>query len=82
MDTNHHSKKDIVAVRKNSDGDIEEVKFHDGTTASVEQAIEMAEEDLINHVNTGATRGENSHKTLRSDPDGDPSNNLDNLPGF
>lgn len=82
MDTDDNPKKDIVAVRKNSDGDIEEVKFHDGTTASVEEAIQMAEEDLINHVNTGATRGENSHKTLRSDPDGDSSNNLDNLPTF
>lgn len=77
-----NAKKDIVAVRKNGDGDIQEVKFNDGTTASVEQAIQMAEEDSINNVNTGATRGENSHKTLRSDPDGDPSNNLDNLPSF
>lgn len=76
------SKKEIVAVRKNGDGDIQEVQFNDGSTASVEQAIQMAEEDGIANVNTGATRGENSHKTLRSDPDGDPSNNLDNLPEF
>ncbi|HET7580185.1 MAG TPA: DUF3892 domain-containing protein [Bacillales bacterium] len=75
-------KKEIVAVRKNGDGDIQEVQFNDGSTASVAQAIQMAEEDLIANVNTGATRGENSHKTLRSDPDGDPTNNLDNLPGF
>lgn len=74
--------KDITAVRKNGDGDIQEVQFNDGTTASIEQAIQMAENGLINNVNTGATRGENSHKTLRSDPDGDPSNNLDNLPSF
>jgi hypothetical protein len=76
------SKKDITAVRKNGDGDIREVQFNDGTTASVEEAIQMAEEGVINNVNTGATRGENKHKTLRSDPDGDTSNNLDNLPSF
>jgi hypothetical protein len=76
------NKLQIVAVRKNGGGDITEVKFQNGQTASVEEAIQMAEQDLIEDVNTGATRGENKHKTLRSYPDGDPTNNLDNLPTF
>lgn len=76
------TKKTIVAVRKNGDGDIMEVKFDDGETADIEQAIQMAEQDLIENVNTGATRGENKHKTLRSNRDDDTSNNLDNLPTF
>jgi hypothetical protein len=75
-------KKSIVAVRKNADGEIEQVKFNDGQVSSVEDAIAMAEKDEISHVNTGATRGDNSHKTLRSDPDGDTANNLSNLPSF
>lgn len=81
----HHvdpNKLKIVAVRKDGDGDISEVKFQNGQTATVEEAIQMAEQDLIEDVNAGSTRGDNPHKTLRSYPDGDPSNNLDNLPPF
>ncbi|MET3196062.1 DUF3892 domain-containing protein [Gottfriedia sp. OAE603] len=80
----HHidpNKLQIVAVRKNGDGDISEVKFQNGETATIEQAIVMAEQDLIEDVNIGTTRG-HQHKTLRSYPDGDPSNNLSNLPSF
>lgn len=72
----------IVATRRDNDGDIEVVQFQNGQIASIEEAIQMAENDLIEDVNTGATRGENKHKTLRSYPDGDPTNNLDNLPTF
>lgn len=74
--------KEIVAVRKNGDGDITEVKFQDGTTVDISQAIAMAEQGAIKGVNTGATRGENRHKTLRGVADGIPENNLDNLPSF
>ncbi|MDF2534360.1 MAG: hypothetical protein K0R18_517 [Bacillales bacterium] len=76
------NKLKITAVRKDGRGDITEVQFQNGETASIEQAIQMAEQDLIEDVNTGATRGEDKHKTLRSYPDGDPTNNLDNLPTF
>jgi lantibiotic modifying enzyme len=76
------NKLQIVAVRKDNDGDISEVKFQNGETATIEQAIQMAEQDLIEDVNTGMTRGDDKHKTLRSYPDGDPSNNLGNLPSF
>lgn len=75
------TKKKIVAVSK-EEGNIKQVKFQDGEVVDIEKAIEMAEQDLIENVNTGLTRGENPHKTLRSNPDGDKSNNLDNLPQF
>lgn len=74
-------KKTIVAVHK-LHGNIKQVKFDTGEIVDIEQAIQMAEQGLINNVNTGATRGAHPHKTLRSNPDGDPSNNLDNLPEF
>lgn len=74
-------KKTIVAVSKFHDN-ISQVKFETGEILDIKEAIEMAEKDLINHVNTGGTRGDDPHKTLRSNPDGDPSNNLDNLPQF
>lgn len=73
------NKKRIVAVRKNN-GRIEAVKFQDGTTATIDQAIQMAEQGLIEDANVGRNR--QGEKTLRSYPDGDPSNNLDNLPLF
>lgn len=73
------NKKIISAVRY-SDGGISEVRFQDGTTADIAQAIGMAEAGLIEDVNTGRNR--EGQKTLRSYPDGDPSNNLSHLPRF
>ncbi|MNJ90072.1 hypothetical protein D3C87_76640 [compost metagenome] len=73
------NKLKIVAVKK--DGrNIQAVKFQNGEVADIQQAIQMAEQDLIEDVNTGSTR--DGGKTLRSYPDGDPTNNLDNLPTF
>lgn len=44
-----------MAVRKNGDRDISEVKFQKGETATIEQAIVMAEQDLIEDLNTCTT---------------------------
>lgn len=76
----------IVKVRKGkvakegNYGNIMEVMFDDGQTATIEQAIEMAENDQIEGVTTSHIRG--GKKLLRSLPDSDKSNNLDNLPEF
>ncbi|AMM44818.1 hypothetical protein SP15_019 [Bacillus phage SP-15] len=76
-----HSKQ-IVAVRRNG-RNISAVQFQDGSSVDVEEAIALAEEGYIEGVNTGTTRGsDGKQKTLRSYPDGDASNNLDNLPSF
>lgn len=72
--------KKIVAAVRYSDGGISAVRFQDGTTAEIGEAIGMAEAGLIEDVNTGKNR--EGQKTLRSYPDGDPSNNLSNLPRF
>lgn len=61
-------------------GSIEAVKFQNGQVVDVQTAIEMTEADLIEDANTGVNR--KGEKTLRSYPDGDPSNNLSNLPRF
>ncbi|MDQ1909638.1 DUF3892 domain-containing protein [Paenibacillus sp. GD4] len=61
-------------------GGIAAVRFQDGSVADVATAIGMAEAGLIEDVNTGRNR--EGQKTLRSYPDGDPSNNLSNLPRF
>jgi hypothetical protein len=78
MDAN--GKKQIVAVRKNGDGDIVEMKLSDGTTVDYKQAQQMAKNKEIEHVNV--FRGRDGDEHLRSDADGDPSNNLDNLPTY
>jgi len=70
----------IVAVRKNSDGDIVEMKLSSGKIVDYKQAQQMAKAGEIGHVNV--FRGRDGDEHLRSDPDGDKSNNLSNLPTF
>jgi len=73
--------KEIIKVKKEK-GVIKEVMFNDNSTVTIDEAIQMAERNEIIGVHTGITRGDNPHKTLIGNPDGDPSNNLDNLPSF
>lgn len=61
-------------------GGISSVQFQDGRVVDIASAIAMTEAGLIEDVNTGQNR--QGQKTLRSYPDGDPSNNLSNLPRF
>ncbi|MFQ3544998.1 DUF3892 domain-containing protein [Halobacillus rhizosphaerae] len=70
----------IIAVRKNSEGSIVEMKLSSGKVVGYKEAQQMAREGQIEHVNLFKGRDGDEH--LRSDPDGDVSNNLDNLPGF
>ncbi|WP_208589261.1 DUF3892 domain-containing protein [Gracilibacillus suaedae] len=70
----------IVAVQKNQDGDIVKMKLSSGQVVDYKQAQQMADNGEIEHVNT--FKGRDGDKHLRSDADGDPSNNLDNLPQF
>lgn len=72
--------KTITKVRKNEDGDITSVMLYDGTVLPIDEAIRMAKEDQIEGVNVGKSK--NGTEFLRSDPDGDPQNNLDALPTF
>jgi hypothetical protein len=70
----------FVSVQKNGDGDIVSFKTSSGRVLSYEEAL--------NDVNTGAVLGVNVFKGkdgemyIRGNADGDPSNNLDNLPTF
>ncbi|WP_088101976.1 DUF3892 domain-containing protein [Halalkalibacter urbisdiaboli] len=70
----------IIAVRKNNEGDIIECKLSNGQVVDYKQAQAMAQNGEIEHVNVFKGRDGDMH--LRSDADGDPSNNLDNLPTF
>ncbi|UOQ44500.1 DUF3892 domain-containing protein [Halobacillus salinarum] len=70
----------IIAVRKNGQGSIVEMKLSSGEVVDYKQAQQMAREGALDHVNL--FRGKDGEEHLRSDPDGDVSNNLDNLPSF
>lgn len=72
--------KAIISAVHYENGGISAVQFQDGTVVDIAYAIAMAEAGLMEDVNVGRNR--EGQKTLRSYPDGDPSNNLSNLPRF
>jgi len=71
---------EVVAVRKNGDGDITELKLSSGEVVDYKTAQQMAKNGQIAHVNV--FRGRDGDEHLRSDADGREDNNLDNLPPF
>ncbi|MFC5467939.1 DUF3892 domain-containing protein [Cohnella suwonensis] len=73
-------KQQIVAVRKNGDGDIVELQLSSGQVVGYKEAQTMAKNDQIDNVNVFKGRDGDEH--LRSNPDGRTDNNLDNLPTF
>ncbi|TVY04413.1 DUF3892 domain-containing protein [Cohnella terricola] len=75
-----NGKQQVVAVRKNGDGDIVELKLSSGQVVGYKEAQQMAKSDQIANVNVFKGRDGDEH--LRSDPDGREDNNLDNLPTF
>ncbi len=70
----------IVKVRKNSDGDITDVMLQNGNIFSINEAIMMARDNKIEGVNVGKSK--NGREFLRSDPNENDNDNLDNLPTF
>jgi hypothetical protein len=73
-------KQQVVAVRKNGDGDIVELQLSSGQVVSYQEAQQMAKNDQIENVNVFKGRDGDEH--LRSDADGRKDNNLDQLPTF
>jgi hypothetical protein len=70
----------VVAVRKNGDGDIVELKLTSGQVVDYKTAQQMVKNNQIAGMNV--FRGRDHEEHLRSDPDGRKDNNLDNLPFF
>lgn len=71
---------EVVAVRKNGDGDIVQLKLDNGQVVDYKTAQQMVQNKEIRNLNVFRGRDDELH--LRSNADGDPSNNLDNMPGF
>lgn len=77
MDNN---KSKISKVKKNPDGDITDVMLDNGNVYSIDEAIMMTKDHLIEGVNVGKAR--NGREYLRGNPNGEDNDNLDNLPTF
>ncbi|MFC7062216.1 DUF3892 domain-containing protein [Halobacillus seohaensis] len=68
------------SVRKNEDGDIVSFQTSTGRELTYEQAIAAVEDGTIHGANVGKAR--NGRPVIRGNADGDPDNNLDNLPAY
>lgn len=75
-----NNKSKITKVKKNPDGDITDVMLENGNVYSIDEAVMMAKDNLIEGVNVGTAR--NGREYLRSNPNGEESDNLDNKPTF
>ncbi|SHN23860.1 DUF3892 domain-containing protein [Gracilibacillus kekensis] len=72
-------KEQIVAVRKNDDGDIIAFKTNSGRELDYVTAIDEAKAGNLEHVDVFHKYGRD---IIRSEPDGIKENNLDNLDTF
>ena len=70
----------IVAVKKYENGVIKQYKMDNGKVVGVSQAIQMVKNNEIENCNVFITRS--GSEAIRSNNDGNESNNLDNLPSF
>lgn len=75
-----NDKSKIIKVKKNHDGDITDIMLENGNVYSIDEAIMMAKDNLIEGVNVGKSR--NGREYLRSNPNDDESDNLDSKPIF
>ncbi|MFC5651620.1 DUF3892 domain-containing protein [Paenibacillus solisilvae] len=74
------ARETIVATQKNGDGDLTAFKTSSGRVLDYTQALEEVQGGRIAGVN--AFKGRDGETYIRGDADGDPTNNLDNLPNF
>ncbi|MBG9793875.1 hypothetical protein ABD76_15790 [Paenibacillus dendritiformis] len=74
------NRETIVAVQKNGDGDLTAFQTSTGRQLSYDQALNEVQAGNIAGVNV--FKGRDGGMYLRGDADGDPTNNLDNLPLF
>ena len=70
----------ITKVKKNNEGDITDVMLDDGNVYSVNEAITMAKDHLIDGVNV--SKAKSGREYLRSNPNDTEGDNLDSMPTF
>jgi hypothetical protein len=75
-----NQQEEVMAAKKNGDGDIVELKLSSGRVVDYKMAQTMVKNDEIKNLNV--FKGRDNEEHLRSNPDGRKDNNLDNLPTF
>ncbi len=80
IDMGTSEREQFVAVQKNGDGDLTAFQTSSGRVLAYEQALQEVQAGTIAGVN--AFKGRDGETYIRGDADGDPSNNLDQLPIF
>lgn len=70
----------FTAVQKNGDGDLIAFQTSSGRVLNYEEALQEVNAGAIAGVNI--FKGRDGGMYIRGDADGDPSNNLDQLPRF
>ncbi|CAM4292577.1 hypothetical protein FHS16_002341 [Paenibacillus endophyticus] len=75
-----NSREYIVAVQKDGDGDLTAFKTNSGRVLDYGTALQEVQAGNIAGVNT--FKGRDGEFYIRGDADGDPTNNLDQLPLF
>lgn len=74
------SRETFVAARRNGDGDLQSFMTSSGREMNYEEALAAVQSGAIAGVN--AFQGRDGETYIRGDADGDPTNNLDQLPNF
>ncbi|WP_286155008.1 DUF3892 domain-containing protein [Bacillus sp. FJAT-27264] len=70
----------FIATQKNGDGDLTSFQTSSGRVLGYEQALQEVQAGKIAGVNV--FKGKDGTLHIRGDADGDPTNNLDQLPLF
>ncbi|WP_028561558.1 DUF3892 domain-containing protein [Paenibacillus pinihumi] len=70
----------FVAVQKNGDGDLTAFQTSGGRVLQYQEALQEVQSGRIAGVNS--FKGRDGEFYIRGDADGDPTNNLDQLPLF
>lgn len=80
MNSGQDTREQIVAVQKDGDGDLTAFKTNSGRVLDYVTALQEVQAGHIAGVNT--FKGRDGEFYIRGDADGDPTNNLDQLPTF
>ncbi|AIQ68457.1 hypothetical protein PGRAT_13170 [Paenibacillus graminis] len=70
----------FIAAQRNGDGDLVSFQTSSGRVLDYQQALQEVQAGAIAGVNV--FKGRDGEMYIRGDADGDPTNNLDQLPQF
>ncbi|CAM4498059.1 MULTISPECIES: DUF3892 domain-containing protein [Paenibacillus] len=76
----NNERERFVAAQRNGDGDLLKFQTSSGRVLDYQQALQEVQAGSIAGVNV--FKGKDGEMYIRGDADGDPTNNLDQLPQF